>query len=117
MDDNDLLRSRQKIISKLTEARLEKQMSQAELANLIGTQRSNICRIESGTQNLSLDMLIKISKALGKDVNMLLEERKDSMNTNYSLRLYIHRWLMIIGQSVSQKIQKVPLGGQCRHLH
>ena len=88
MDDNDLLRSRQKIISKLTEARLEKQMSQAELANLIGTQRSNICRIESGTQNLSLDMLIKISKALGKDVDMLLEERKSEMNTRYSLRLY-----------------------------
>ena len=88
MDDNDLLDSRQRIISKLIEARLEKQMSQAELASLIGTQRSNICRIESGTQNLSLDMLIKISNALGKDVDMLLEERSDSMNTNYSLRLY-----------------------------
>ena len=88
MNDNDLLHSRQRIISKLTEARLEKQMSQAELASLIGTQRSNICRIESGTQNLSLDMLIKISNALGKDVDMLLEERSDSMNTNYSLRLY-----------------------------
>ena len=88
MYDNDLLYSRQRIISKLIEARLEKQMSQAELASLIGTQRSNICRIESGTQNLSLDMLIKISNALGKDVDMLLEERSDSMNTNYSLRLY-----------------------------
>ena len=60
-DDNNILRSRQHIISKLTEARLEKQMTQAELASLIGTQRSNICRIESGSQNLSLDMLIKIS--------------------------------------------------------
>ena len=75
MNDNNILRSRQQIISKLAEARLEKQMSQAELASLIGTQRSNICRIESGSQNLSLDMLIKISEALGKDVNILLEER------------------------------------------
>ena len=87
-DDNNILRSRQQIISKLTEARLEKQMSQAELASLIGTQRSNICRIESGSQNLSLDMLIKISEALGKDVNILLEERKTEMNNCYSLRLY-----------------------------
>ena len=63
-------------------------MSQAELAALIGTQRSNICRIESGTQNLSLDMLIKISEALGKDVDMLLEERNPQMNNGYSLRLY-----------------------------
>ena len=88
MDDHDLLRARQEIISKLTEARLEKQMSQAELASLIGTQRSNICRMESGTQNLSLDMIIKISKALGKDVKLLLEERNDRMNTDFSLRLY-----------------------------
>ena len=87
-DGNNILRSRQQIISKLTEARLEKQMSQAELASLIGTQRSNICRIESGSQNLSLDMLIKISEALGKDVNILLEERKTGMNNCYSLQLY-----------------------------
>lgn len=88
MNEDNVLRSRQRIISKLTEARLEKQMSQAELASLIGTQRSNICRIESGTQNLSLDMLIRISEALGKDVNMLLEERREPMNNCYSLRLY-----------------------------
>ena len=88
MNEDNVLRSRQRIISKLTEARLEKQMSQAELASLIGTQRSNICRIESGAQNLSLDMLIKISEALGKDVDMLLEERREPMNKCYSLRLY-----------------------------
>ena len=88
MSEDNVLRSRQRIISKLTEARLEKQMSQAELASLIGTQRSNICRIESGTQNLSLDMLIKISEALGKNVDMLLEERSQQMNNCYSLRLY-----------------------------
>ena len=41
MNEDNVLRSRQRIISKLTEARLEKQMSQAELASLIGTQRSN----------------------------------------------------------------------------
>ena len=88
VNDDNVVRSRQRIISKLTEARLEKQMSQAELAALIGTQRSNICRIESGTQNLSLDMLIRISEALGKDVDMLLEERSRDMNNGYSLRLY-----------------------------
>ena len=88
MNEDNVLRSRQRIISKLTEARLQKGMSQPELASLIGTQRSNICRIESGTQNLSLDMLIKISAALGKDVNLLLEERREPMNNSYSLRLY-----------------------------
>ena len=85
--DKEIVKSRQSIISQLTQARLEKGLSQEQLAELIGTKRSNICRIESGTQNLSLDMLIKISKALGKDVSMLLEERSVPMNV-YSLRLY-----------------------------
>ena len=71
MNEDRILRSRQQIISRLTEARLEKQMSQAGLAALVGTQRSNICRMESGAQNVSLDMLIKVAGALGKDVNIL----------------------------------------------
>ena len=88
MNKERILRSRQQIISRLTEARLEKQMSQAELAALVGTQRSNICRMESGAQNVSLDMLIKVAGALGKDVNILLEERRSDMGNRYSLRLY-----------------------------
>lgn len=59
MTEKDLLASRQSVIQKLTQARLEKGLSQAQLARLIGTQRSNICRIESGAQNLSLDMMIR----------------------------------------------------------
>jgi len=45
---------------------LSKGISQEELARMIGTQRSNICRLESGAQNLTVDMLIKITAALGK---------------------------------------------------
>lgn len=88
VNEDNIIKSRRQIISKLTEARLEKGMSQAELASRIGTQRSNICRIESGSQNLTLDMLIKISAALGKDVHMFFEERSTPMNHTYSLRLY-----------------------------
>ena len=59
---------RQNIIAKLVEARLEKGITQAQLAKMIGTQRSNICRLEGGTQNPSLDTLLKISAALGKNI-------------------------------------------------
>ena len=59
---------RQDIIAQLVEARLEKEISQAELARMIGTQRSNICRLESGIQNPTLDMVLKIAAALGKKV-------------------------------------------------
>ena len=88
MTDKEMLASRQSIIQKLTQARLEKGLTQEQLARLIGTQRSNICRIESGTQNLSLDMMLKIAEALGKDISIMLEERSKTMTNVYSLRLY-----------------------------
>lgn len=85
---SDLYDSRQKIISELISARLEKGLSQEQLAQLIGTKRSNICRIESGNQNVSLDMLIKIASALGKNINLSLEERSEPMSNIYNLKLY-----------------------------
>ena len=74
-EDSRILDDRQKIISMLTAARIEAGISQQELAERIGTKRSNICRIESGAQNISLDMLLKVSGALGKDVNVILTDR------------------------------------------
>ena len=87
-DSNSIIRKRQEIVSKLTQARLEKGLSQAQLAEMVGTQRSNICRIENGGQNLSLDLLIKITDALGKDVSVLLEEKRVEMSNVYHLKLY-----------------------------
>ena len=75
MTEKELLAARQSIVQKLTQARLEKGLSQEQLAKRIGTQRSNICRIEKGTQNLSLDLMLKIAEALDKDVSVTLEER------------------------------------------
>ena len=85
--DQHILQDRQRIVSLLTAARLEKGLSQQELADMIGTKGSNICRMESGAQNISLDMLLKVAKALGKDVSVKLEDRRDIMD-QYSLRLY-----------------------------
>jgi len=79
---------RQEIIARLVEARLEKGISQSELARMIGTQRSNICRLESGTQNLSLDTVLKIAEALGMTASLTLENREDAMSNVYSLRIY-----------------------------
>ncbi len=84
----DELRQRQKIISQLVEARLEQGISQAELARRIGTQRAAVNRLESGTQNPTLDMILKIASALGKDVSLLLEDKEGPMGNVYSLRIY-----------------------------
>ena len=85
---NDLLQERQKIISMLTAARLERGISQQALADMIGTKRSNISRMESGSQNISLDMLVKVASALGKDVSLGLTDKTVDAVDRYSLRLY-----------------------------
>lgn len=79
---------RQEIIAQLVEARLEKGISQAELARRIGSQRSNICRLESGEQNLTLDMLLKVASALDKTVSLSLEDQEEMTKSIYSLRIY-----------------------------
>ena len=45
-------------------ARLQKNMTQADLAAKVGTSQSAINRIEKGKQNISLEMIEKISKVL-----------------------------------------------------
>ena len=45
-------------------------MTQQELADLSGTQKSNISRMESGTYNPTLDFLVKIGESLGREVRV-----------------------------------------------
>lgn len=66
------LKPRYEIISQLIEARSEKNITQEELAKMVGTQKSNISRLESGTYNPSLDFLIKVAKCLGKEIKITL---------------------------------------------
>lgn len=85
--ENDLT-TRQRVISQIVAARLEKGISQAELARMIGTQRGNICRLESGAQNPTLDMICKIASALGKEFVPELIDKEEPMSNIYSLRIY-----------------------------
>lgn len=65
---DDVVKKRQAIISNIVEIGLEKGLSQMELAKRTSMHRSNICRIESERQNISLDTLIRIFDALGKSI-------------------------------------------------
>ena len=57
-----------KIIEEIITARKEKNLSQKDLAELIGTRQSNISRLERGNYNPSLDFLNKIAQAMGKEL-------------------------------------------------
>ena len=62
---------------RIAQVREQSKMTQSALAEKIGTTQSAIARIESGGQNVSTDMLRKISKALNKN---LLSNSPGSVN-------------------------------------
>jgi DNA-binding XRE family transcriptional regulator len=64
----DKLKPRYDAIAQIIKARQELRITQAELAQRVGTQKSNISRLESGNYNPSLDFLIRVSDALGKNL-------------------------------------------------
>lgn len=66
------LRPRYEVIDQIIEARKSRNMTQAELAKRIGTQKSNISRLESGAYNPSLDFLIKVAHGLGKEIRITI---------------------------------------------
>ncbi len=69
-EEYDKLKPRYEVISQIIEARKKMHMTQEELALRVGTRKSNISRLESGSYNPSLDFLIKIAKSLDKDVHI-----------------------------------------------
>ena len=69
-EEYDRLRPRYEVISQIIAARREMNMTQEELAKKIGTQKSNISRLESGNYNPSLDFLIKVAAGLGKELKI-----------------------------------------------
>lgn len=61
----DRLAPRYAVISSLIRARIEKGLTQKELAKRIGTKQSAIARLETGNTNPSLDFLEKVVDAMG----------------------------------------------------
>ncbi len=66
------LKPRYEAIEQIIRARKEQNMTQAELAKRVGTQKSNISRLESGNYNPSLDFLAKVAESLGKSLSVQL---------------------------------------------
>ena len=61
------------IIDAVISARVEKQMTQAELAERANTKQSNISRFESGNYNPSVEFLQKIATGLDKRLEINLK--------------------------------------------
>ena len=61
------------LASMLIDARMKAKLSQAELAQRMGTSQSTIARLESGSAKPSLSTLERFAKATGTRVRVILE--------------------------------------------
>ena len=66
------LKPRYELIAQIIDTRSRLNITQEELAQRVGTQKSNISRFESGAYNPSLDFVTKVAKSLGKEVHISL---------------------------------------------
>lgn len=62
--------ARTAIATEVKSRRKELNMTQEMLAELAGTKKSNISRMESGKYNPSLDFLVKVADSMGKSVEV-----------------------------------------------
>ena len=82
---------RKQIIEKLVKTRKQKHISQSELAKLMNIKASNLSRIESGEQNITLDTFLDYCNFIGNDpVDMVAETSfvYHADNVEYCLKIY-----------------------------
>ena len=88
--------------------RMEKGLTQSELAKLVKSSQPAINRIESGRQNVSLDMIKKLSKALGSPIL--------SVNTSVSQSLFIEGGKELHGEIQINSSKNAAVGLLCASL-
>lgn len=66
---------RKDVISQYISCRKNLQMTQTDIANILGTKRPNITRFENGTYNPTLDFLVKVAESMGKELEIKLVDK------------------------------------------
>jgi transcriptional regulator with XRE-family HTH domain len=69
---NSVQQARVEVATQLRTLRKAQDMTQAELADIVGTKKSNISRLESGRYNPSLDLMVKVATGLGRSIRIEL---------------------------------------------
>lgn len=68
------LKPRYQLISQLISVRAQKGLTQAQLAEKLGTKQSAIARLESGNINPSIEFLQKIAQVMGYKLTINLSK-------------------------------------------
>ncbi len=70
MPPAEAMSARVDVAAQVRDARKALRLTQQNLADMTGTKKSNISRMESGRYNPSLDFLVKIASSLGKELTV-----------------------------------------------
>jgi HTH-type transcriptional regulator / antitoxin HipB len=61
------------IAGQLKELRKQKNLTQQQLADMVGMDKGGISKIEKGTRNLTIETINRIAHALGAKVNLSIQ--------------------------------------------
>ena len=80
---------RQSLIERIIKARTDQRLTQEQLAKMVGTQRSSISRLESGSHNPSLDFLLNVAAALHMELDLVPRKRRTRLPWKISMSFAI----------------------------
>jgi transcriptional regulator with XRE-family HTH domain len=71
VSDYDIFNNRLRIGARISFLRRTRKMTQTDLAKISGLTQGNICRIERGAYGTTVDVLFKLTQALGADLDIV----------------------------------------------
>ena len=119
MPDDKKPSLRERVSKEFYAERMMQQLTQAELAERVGTQKSNISRMEKGAQNVTVDYIEELAKALGRDIRFVMEEPSIEYGnvSEYSLKLYDTELLRFkLSRNVGLTAQIISVNEEKKHL-
>lgn len=66
---------REEVIAQYIKCRKEKEMTQSDVADVLGVKRPNIARFENGSYNPTLDFMVKVAESMGKELEIRLVDK------------------------------------------
>ncbi len=80
-ENNDIIdkqkKVRQNIINQYIEYRKIRNLTQEDLADIMGIKRPNISRFETGQYNPSLDLLVKMAESMDLEIRIDLIDKQE----------------------------------------
>lgn len=98
----------QKIGDLIAQNRQNRNMTQAQLASALGTSQSAVNRIESGKQNISLEMMARISEVLSHNIM--------TINTTGKMNFKVHGGKKLSGEIQIKTSKNAAVGLLCASL-